>query len=93
MHYQIKTLKTMEIIFSHPCDDTIKIKRKIPKMGTTKRLTDNGNGEFDWHFTSYEYHFIFKYKNNGEHKMLVCSGNPNNSFDWSSFDSKVVVTE
>jgi hypothetical protein len=83
----------MEIIFSHPCDRTLRIKRKVPKMGTTKKLIPFVNGEFEWHFTSYEYHFVFEYKNNGEHKMFVCSGNPNNCFDWSSFDSEIIVTE
>ena len=81
----------MEIIFSHPCKKELRIKRKVPKMGTTKRLTDNGNGEFEWYFTSYEYHFIFEYKNDGKHKMSVCSGNSNNSLEWGSFDSDIEV--
>jgi hypothetical protein len=25
--------------------------------------------------------------------MLVCSGNPNDCFNWSSFDSEIIVTE
>ena len=34
---------------------------------------------------------IETYKNNGKHKMLVCSGNPNDCFDWSSFNDNVEI--
>lgn len=81
----------MEIIFSHPCDNTIKIKRRVPKFGTTKKLKPLDNGEFEWDFTNYGYHFNFTYKNDGKHKMLVCSGNPNDCLNWSSFNDNVEI--
>ena len=81
----------MVIIFSHPCNKKIRIKRKVPKIGTTKRITNYYDGGFEWYFTNYEYHFIFKFNNDGNHKLFVCSGQPNNWLDWGEYDSDLII--
>lgn len=82
----------IKITFFHPCDKELKISRKVPKIGSSKSIIPFSDGEFEWYFTNYEYHFCFHFKNDGKHKLSVCSGNPRNCFDWSEMDNVYVTT-
>lgn len=79
----------MYIVFKHPCNENLVFKRKVPNKGTTKKRIDYDENSFDWHFTQCEYYFILKY-NNGNIKLSVSSGNPNDYLDYSEIECELI---
>ena len=80
----------MQILFKHPCNSGITIKRRIPQANSTKKRIDIGNGEFYWQFTSYEYHFVFHF-NSLTNFSLKVSSRPEDPLDYSPIECEIIM--